>query len=55
MKDVRGWIALLIFCVACCVIGTQGFLLKSLNVTVIVMLLISVGIVLILDEFKKNK
>lgn len=53
MKDIRGWMALAVFCITCCLIGTQGFLLKKLNLTVIGMLVISIVIVLILDEFKK--
>jgi len=52
--DKRGWIALAIFCVACCIIGMQGFLLKKLNPTVLVMLVISVVVVLVLDEFKNK-
>ena len=55
MKDRRGWIALAIFCIACCIIGMQGFLLKKLNPTILIMLVISVVIVLVLDEFHGKK
>lgn len=55
MKDVRGWIALAIFCIACAIIGLQGFLLRKLNPTIIVMLVIAVVIVLVLDEFRGEK
>lgn len=51
MKDKRGWIALAIFCVACLIIGMEGFLLKRLNPTVLVMLAIAAGIVVVMDEF----
>lgn len=54
MKDIKGWIAFAVFCISCLVIGKQGFLLKNLNPTIIIMLVLSVVIVLILDEFKKD-
>ncbi len=54
MKDIRGWASLAIFCIACGFIGTQGLLLKKLNLTIIAMLVISVVIVLVLDELKKK-
>ena len=50
MKDRRGWIALAIFCAACCIIGMEGFLLKKLNPTVLVMLAVAVVVVVVLGE-----
>lgn len=49
MKDVKGWTALAIFLVSCVIIGVNGFLLKRLNLTVVVMLGISIAIVAILN------
>jgi len=50
MKDIRGWIALAIFCASCATIGLNRFLMKSLNPTVLVMLGISIVIVFILQN-----
>ena len=52
MKDKRGWIALAVFCTTCCIIGSQGFLVKKLNPSILVMLAVAVVIVVVLDEFK---
>ncbi|GEM_PF-3146896 len=49
MKDVKGWTALAIFLISCAIIGVNGFLLKRLNLTVVVMLGLSIVIVAILN------
>lgn len=50
MKNIRGWGVLTVFTVACVVIGFNRYLMKSLNLTVIAMVLISVVLVAILNE-----
>lgn len=54
MKDIKGWIALLLFAVSCFVIGSNRFLMKSLNATVTIMLIISVVLVIMLN-YKKGE
>ena len=53
MKNIKGWIALAIFITACLVIGLNRFLMKSLNMTVMAMILVSIALVSILNM--KNK
>ncbi len=48
MKDIHGWIALAIFTLSCMIIGMNGFLLKNLNLSVLLMMGISIIIVAIL-------
>ena len=54
MKDIKGWITLLLFAVSCFVIGSNRFLMKSLNATVTIMLIISVVLVIMLN-YKKGE
>ena len=54
MKDIKGWAALFIFAVSCFVIGSNRFLMKSLNITVVIMLVISVALVIMLN-YKKGE
>ena len=55
MKDLRGWLAFGIFCAACLFIGFNRFLMRSLNPTILAMLVISVVIVLVLNPSQGPK
>ncbi|MGE4283787.1 MAG: hypothetical protein AB7G87_08700 [Clostridia bacterium] len=52
MKDIKGWISLAVFAIVCYVIGVNRYLMKSVNITVIAMLVISVALVVILNSKK---
>lgn len=52
MKSLRGWFCLIVFVVACVVIGYNRYLMKYQNATVLTMLAISVGLVLVLNYGK---
>lgn len=55
MKDLKGWIALAIAIVTCFIIGSNRFLLKNLNLSVLIMLGISIIIVFILRSHNKQQ
>jgi hypothetical protein len=55
MKDIRGWIALAISVVSCFVIGSNGLLLKKLNLSVLILLGISIVIVFTLKGRNKQE
>lgn len=49
MKDIRGWLAFGIFCVACLFIGLNRLLMRSLNPTILGMVVLAIVIVFILN------
>ncbi len=54
-KDVRGWIALGTFIVALCVLGFTKMLARRTNLTLVLILLISVVIMVILTVKKPQQ
>jgi Flp pilus assembly protein protease CpaA len=55
MKDLRGWVSFAVFVLTCCYIGVNRLLMRSLNNTVIAMLIVSVIIVTFLNWKKAGE